>query len=137
MKARLVSCAGLFVAVTLAGCGGMASQAPAAETGGESVGGMHDGQPMMVEPTLEEQQTVSGYGTDVEALQADFDASLALSGGPDCEAAGQLADRICDLSDRVCDIASRHPGWSDVETKCEDGRGRCERARSEVATRCE
>ncbi len=112
-----------------AGCG--AAGAPAAGTTASE-----QAVPAVVEPTAEEEQLVSGYETDVETLEADLLSSFELAEGPDCDQAGELRDRICDLSERICAIADRHPGWSDVEGKCGDGRERCERARDEVAERC-
>lgn len=123
----------MLASFSLAACGGMSSEIPPSETG-TSTG---EAQPMMVEPTLEEQQLVASYETDVGSLESELDTSMTLSTGPDCDAAGDIRDRICGLADRICDIASRHPTWGDVEQKCEDSRTRCDSAQSRHSTTCE
>jgi hypothetical protein len=125
------------VSTTLAGCGGMASEA--APAGGEttaSTAGMEQPEPMLAEPTLEEREIVASYETDIEQITTDFETKMTLSTGPDCDAAGGLRDQICDLSERICDIAERHSSWSDVQTRCEDARQRCESATERVADDC-
>lgn len=121
------------LAMAMAGCG--AAGAPAAYEQGTAAGGAA-AEPQVVQPTPAEQQVVADYDQDMQALDADFMSNLELSTGPDCDLARDLRDRICDLADRICDIAGRHPGYGDVGEQCEDGRGRCDRARDRVADSC-
>ena len=55
---------------------------------------------------------------------------------PDCGAAADLRDRICELAGRICAIAEREPSDGDVKQKCEASSGTCERARADVARIC-
>jgi len=70
-------------------------------------------------------------------LEADRDlrASLELA-QPDCGAAGEHVERLCELAERICEIAedTGDPGAGD---RCTDGTARCERGRTRYADRCD
>lgn len=70
-------------------------------------------------------------------LQADQDlgASLELA-QPDCGAAGQHIERLCQLAERICEIAE-DTGDAGAGDRCTDGTARCERGRSAYADACE
>jgi len=130
------------VVVLLAGCGGArqttrASEGatPSPEASETATAGGAD--VMMVPPSVEEQETVSSFDDDVATLEAELSEAMTLADGPDCDSAEDLRDSICDLSERICGISDRHPDWNDVAAKCEEGRDRCERARSDVSEHCE
>lgn len=136
--ARYTFTLAVLFAVALAGCGAGAAPAgyeeePRATAGGT---GAETAEPQLVHPTPADQQVVTSYEEDMQSLDADFLSNMELSTGPDCDLARDLRDRICDLADRICDIAGRHPEHGDVSAKCEDGRGRCDRARERVAESC-
>lgn len=57
-------------------------------------------------------------------------------GGPDCTAARELRDRICDLSDAICSLAARDGAPHEIMDRCTTARTSCERARSEVSNAC-
>ncbi len=70
-------------------------------------------------------------------LEADQDlnASLELA-QPDCDAAGQYIERLCDLAERICEIAE-DTGDAGAGDRCTDGTARCERGRSAYADACD
>jgi hypothetical protein len=57
-------------------------------------------------------------------------------GGPDCSAARDLRDRICDLADAICALAARAGAPHEIMDRCTSARASCERARSEVSNAC-
>lgn len=70
----------------------------------------------------------------LEANQ-DLTASLELA-QPDCDAAGQHIERLCDLAERICEIAE-DTGDAGAGDRCTDGTARCERGRSAYADACD
>ncbi len=116
------------------GCGGMAGSAPeASAAGGEATMGAET---MVSTMGPTDQELIDAYDVDVEGFATELGTAMGLDTGPDCDVAGEYRDRICDLSERICDIAGRHPDHGDVVSKCEDGRERCERARTDVDGQC-
>ena len=70
-------------------------------------------------------------------LEADQDlgASLELA-QPDCGAAGQHIERLCQLAERICEIAE-DTGDAGAGDRCADGTARCERGRSAYSDACD
>ena len=56
---------------------------------------------------------------------------------PDCSAAADLRDRICELAERICAIAARDPGDAGLGARCDSARSACERAREDVDATCD
>jgi len=56
--------------------------------------------------------------------------------GPDCSAAADLRDRICELADAICALAARPDAAPSTHSSCESGLRSCDRARDEVARAC-
>ncbi len=100
-----------------------------ADTGGGEGGGE-----MMVSPLSgEDADVVGGYDEQVTDFSGDLDDAFEAT---NCDCAADLRDAMCDLADRICDIAGRHPEHTDVTAKCNDGRSRCERAKTDVESHC-
>jgi hypothetical protein len=55
---------------------------------------------------------------------------------PDCSAARDLRDRICELADAICALAARPDAARETAATCDAARGSCERARSKVDAMC-
>ena len=55
---------------------------------------------------------------------------------PDCPAARDLRDRICQLSDAICALAAHADAAPETATTCDSARASCDRARTDVARVC-
>jgi len=66
---------------------------------------------------------------------ADLNASLELA-QPDCGAAGEHIERLCELAERICEIAE-DTGDQGAGDRCTDGTARCERGRSAYEDACD
>lgn len=160
MRSRnIVGCS--LALVVVVGCGGSASpgyseSSSGAEEEGVAAEGTSDsgGERATVQATTTVETTMPGppppsqqqqdAGEPMVALQGDFSELMNSSreleealATPDCGLARNLRDRICDLSTRICEIADEHPGEVDAGERCEDGRGRCERASRDIDGSCE
>jgi hypothetical protein len=77
-------------------------------------------------------------GLERDSLELGGELDTALSAAAlDCDAAGDLRDRICELADRICEISQRHPESPSTGERCQQGNQRCEDARSSVGESCE
>ncbi len=150
MTRRAMVLAGLAVAIA-AGCGGSAQQgrvaeeestgdtAPPADSGGDgmvttttSAGGEAPAPPPS-EPTP--MVAASEEWNALLEADADLDASLELA-QPDCGAAADHLERLCELAERICEIAE-DTGDQGAQDRCTDGTVRCERGRTAHADTCD
>ena len=70
-------------------------------------------------------------------MELDHDLGDAMTlGTPDCDAARDLRDQICELAERICAISEAHPDERVAAHRCGDGNTRCERARNDVGNTC-
>jgi hypothetical protein len=73
-------------------------------------------------------------GVPVEELDHEYEP---VSTGPDCGAAADLRDRICELARRICELAGRNASDPSLATTCEKARKACDRASADVSERCD
>lgn len=156
MRARargrfVLGCLGALVLV--AGCGGSSAQTSEgsqATGGGEGEAGADPGgaparttavevgspgpPPPQQQTTADPMLTLQGSFDELGDVSRELEEALA---SPDCGLARDLRDRICDLSSRICAIAEEHPQETEAGDRCEDGRGRCERASRDIEGSCE
>ncbi|HEX4338543.1 MAG TPA: hypothetical protein VH062_21710 [Polyangiaceae bacterium] len=69
------------------------------------------------------------------AASRSLDDTLGAS-APDCATARILGDRICALASRLCHLADESPPDAELRAHCDDGKPRCGRARTRVASAC-
>lgn len=77
-------------------------------------------------------QAYAGPEADLESAPAPEERSS----GPDCSAARDLRDRICQLADAICALATRSDAAPETAATCDSSRTSCERARKQVAGAC-
>ncbi|HMI94511.1 MAG TPA: hypothetical protein VK509_24225 [Polyangiales bacterium] len=71
-----------------------------------------------------------------EAYEADEAGGSERSAPPDCDAARDLRDRICELAAAICELAARSDAAAETKTTCDSSRTSCEQARTRVAAAC-
>ena len=64
------------------------------------------------------------------------DSGLPPRRQPDCRAAPDLRDRICELAQRICAIAERDPNDRALAQTCESAREACDQATLRVGHAC-
>jgi hypothetical protein len=81
--------------------------------------------------------TEEDAGTIAARLRARLEElGVELEAQADCGLACGLAGNICEIADELCRLAGDNPGDAELEARCADARGRCERARTRVSTAC-
>jgi len=70
-----------------------------------------------------------------EALRRELSKAVELS-TPDCPAARERKQAICDLAGQLCQLVDRDPDVASVESYCADARQRCSEAERRTAERC-
>ena len=88
--------------------------------------------PMQSEPGGASAELMASYQT-LEDLTEQLSQALSTA---DCGAASRHRDAICELAERICELADEVPSSARGSERCEDGRGRCARARRRVDQRC-
>jgi hypothetical protein len=138
--------------IALAGCGGSAHAPPTGSAADEPTGSAQDYEQRiarMQDELAATLESISGRALVQGDLVRPSGQSLgepprtpAPAGSPtaevpDCSAAGDLRDRICELAERICAIAERDPDDGDLQAKCDSARAACARAHEDVARRCD
>jgi hypothetical protein len=131
----------LLVISVLAAAGGCSARGSAEETRGTTAvqtgGEGADATGVEPPPPGSDEELIVTFDGEVEQIGLELSSALGAAGGPDCELAGELRDRICDLATRICEIAGRNPDHPDATRQCDDGQDRCTRATRDVADSCE
>jgi hypothetical protein len=127
--------------IALAGCGGAAHAPPTGSAAREPPGSVADYEQRIARMQNELDALVQGalVRPSGQTLMEEDSAPLDQPAGPpvpDCRAAADLRDRICELAERICAISERDPADADLQAKCTSARGACDRAREDVAASC-
>ena len=84
----------------------------------------------LVEPEREDPVVLSERQVELEGRLGEELARPE----PDCRAACTLGSRICDLAARICHVAERNPRDEDLQDRCANAHGRCDRASQHILT---
>jgi hypothetical protein len=131
------------VILALAGCGGVPHRETASPEQ-EPEGSVQD-----YEQRIDSMQRELRVALDAEpASLHELETSAApaeeldheyapVSTGPDCGAASDLRDRICELARRICEIAGRNAGDAHLAATCDKARKACDAASTDVSQHCD
>jgi hypothetical protein len=118
--------------IVLAGCGGGAYPRETGSAAHEPPGSVADYEQRIVRMRTELDDSLGSRPSLGQSLTQSAEPMPV----PDCAAAADLRDRICELAERICAIAERDAADDDLKAKCESARRACVRAREDVAASC-